>query len=86
MKAMSNSQKRVLNAIWTYWSLFSRPPSVRDLATMLGYASPNGVSRHLKSLKDMAEIETVNAGTARGIWPANLKQEISKLASARSPK
>ena len=74
-------QAEVYAAILDYWAEYARPPSVRELGAALGIGSPNGVVCHLAFLTKKGWVEwrksTGQRGTARGIWPAGLRERIA---------
>ena len=54
---ITNRQKIVIEKIYTFISDNSYPPTVRDLAQILGFSSPRAVTDHLKSLERKGYIE-----------------------------
>jgi len=62
---ITKRQLEVLNKINSYISENSYPPSIRDLALMLGIRSPRGISDHLGSLEKKGYI--VRKSSARSI-------------------
>lgn len=54
--AMTERQQEVLAAINDYIAAHKRPPTVRDLATILGISS-SVVHRHLQQLRDDGHVD-----------------------------
>ncbi|MEF2243982.1 helix-turn-helix domain-containing protein [Paenibacillus sp. IITD108] len=58
---MTNKQARVYNALVEYIKTKGYVPSIRELASLLGYKAPSNVHRLLKSLEDKGYIKRVSA-------------------------
>jgi len=80
--ALTPHQQRVLDTIRAYWQRECRPPSIRDLCIALDIASPNGVVCHLLALAKKGAIEWEREKTARGVWPAGLRDRIREMLAA----
>lgn len=65
MNALTERQKKVLDFISSFIQGKGYAPSVRDIGSYLGVASPNGVNRHLEALEKKGWIK--RASTSRGI-------------------
>lgn len=65
---ITDSQRRVYDAIVGYIEEFGYSPSVRDLCRLCGISSPNGVNIHLAALESRGWI-TRNQRQARTIRP-----------------
>lgn len=50
-RELTARQHEVLEAVTEFWKANYMSPSVRDLCQMLGIASPNGVTGHLRALR-----------------------------------
>lgn len=66
MIGLTNRQSEVLNTIKDYTSRFGFPPTVLELAGLIGVASPNAAADHVNALKRKGYI-SVARGAARGI-------------------
>jgi repressor LexA len=71
---LTTEQYRVVSYIQTYRLQNGFPPTVREIATALGYKSPNNVRQHLRLIEQKGFIRLL-PGKARGI-------EISSLFAA----
>jgi len=72
-------QNEIYREICAFWRAQGRPPTIRDLCTVLAIKSSNGVSAHLSALAAKGWIERAEATTARAIWPAGLKAKIAAI-------
>lgn len=63
---LTTRQKEVLEAIIRHRDEHGYPPTVRELAWMLGVSSPRGISKHLEALERKGRIRR-SSGTSRGI-------------------
>lgn len=77
---LTDRQAEIVGVIRGYWHDHGRPPAVRELCGLLGIGSPNGLTCHLRALARKGAIEWERTATARGIWPAGLRQRIRELA------
>lgn len=59
-------QSEVLSAIKDYQARLGFPPTVKELAELIGVSSPNAAAEHVKALKKKGYITTAR-GAARGI-------------------
>lgn len=73
----TDRQREVYAAICACWRLTGRSPSIRELCDRLGIAGPNAVVGHLRALKRKGLVVWDRDTTARGIWPAGLKERIA---------
>lgn len=79
-RAVTDQQRAVLEAIKGHWREHARSPTVRELMGALGFASPQAITGHLKSLAAKGAVE-LDAGS-RGIWPAGLRGRIRAAVDA----
>lgn len=63
---LSPRQQEVLGEILEYQELCHRPPTVQELADIMGFKSPNAAAEHLKALERKGFI-SITKGAARGI-------------------
>jgi len=63
---LTAEQQRVLSYIISYRTESGFPPTVREIATSLGYRSPNNVRQHLRLIEQKGFIKLLS-GKARGI-------------------
>jgi repressor LexA len=63
---LTTEQYRVVSYIQTYRAQNGFPPTVREIATALGYKSPNNVRQHLRLIEQKGFIRLL-PGKARGI-------------------
>ncbi|MCI1899275.1 MAG: SOS-response repressor and protease LexA [Enterobacter sp.] len=66
MIGLTNRQSEVLNTIKDYQSRLGFPPTVKELAELIGVSSPNAAAEHVKALKKKGYI-SIAPGAARGI-------------------
>lgn len=86
MMELTLRQSEVLDAIVLYKERTGFPPTIQELAGLIGCASPNAAAEHVKSLKKKGYI-TVAPSAARGItvmktgWDADPVTIIKDLLS-----
>lgn len=66
MIGLTNRQSEVLSTIKDYQSRLGFPPTVKELAELIGVSSPNAAAEHVKTLKKKGYI-SIAPGAARGI-------------------
>ena len=66
MNELTPRQSDVLEAIKGYIAKVGFPPTVSEIAGLMGWASPNAAAEHVNALKRKGYI-TVARGAARGI-------------------
>jgi len=66
MNELTQRQSEVLDAIVLYKEKTGFPPTMAELAGLIGCASPNAAAEHVKALKKKGYINTAR-GAARGI-------------------
>ena len=66
MNELTPRQAEVLNAIKDYKARIGFPPTIFELAGLIGCSSPNAAAAHVTALKKKGYI-TVAPGVARGI-------------------
>ena len=66
MKALTARQQEVYDLIREHISTTGMPPTRAEIATRLGFRSPNAAEEHLKALQRKGVIEIVS-GASRGI-------------------
>lgn len=66
MMELTLRQSEVLDAIMLYKDRTGFPPTMLELAGLIGCASPNAAAEHVKALKKKGYISTT-PGAARGI-------------------
>lgn len=66
MIGLTKRQSEVLNTIKDYQSRLGFPPTVKELAELIGVSSPNAAAEHVKALKKKGYI-SIAPGAARGI-------------------
>lgn len=66
MIGLTNRQSEVLSTIKDYQSRLGFPPTVKELAELIGVSSPNAAAEHVKALKKKGYI-SIAPGAARGI-------------------
>jgi len=64
--ALTSQQQRVLSFMLEYRAKNGFPPTVREIASSLGYSSPNNVRQHLRLIEQKGVIRLF-PGKARGI-------------------
>lgn len=88
MIELTSRQSEVLDAIVLYKDRTGFPPTMLELAGLIGCASPNAAAEHVKALKKKGYI-SIAPGAARGItivkteWDANPVTIIKDLLSGR---
>ena len=85
---ITNRQKIIIEKIYSFIAGNSYPPTVRDIAKIMGFSSPRAVTDHLKSLERKGFIErnslarsiklTQKAIDILGAIPDNLYQTVGK--------
>lgn len=63
---LTSRQSEVLDAIVLYKERTGFPPTIQELAVLIGCASPNAAAEHVKALKKKGYI-FIAPGAARGI-------------------
>lgn len=63
---LTREQQRVMSCILSYREDNGFPPTVREIATALGYRSPNNVRQHLRLIEQKGFLRLLS-GKARGI-------------------
>ncbi|MEC8833116.1 MAG: LexA repressor, partial [Pseudomonadota bacterium] len=66
MEKLTSRQVQVLDVIRSHISDTGYPPTRADIASELGFKSPNAAEEHLKALARKGAIEMI-PGTSRGI-------------------
>lgn len=66
MTELTSRQSEVLEAIVLYKDRTGFPPTILELAGLIGCASPNAAAEHVKALKKKGYI-SIAPGAARGI-------------------
>ena len=66
MEKLTSRQVEVLDVIRSHISDTGYPPTRADIASELGFKSPNAAEEHLKALARKGAIEMI-PGTSRGI-------------------
>ena len=51
MQPITEAQRRVLRTIVDYWREYGRPPTIREIMDIHGFASTNSVMCHVKPLQ-----------------------------------
>lgn len=74
---VTDRQRAVYSALCNYWALYGVGPSIRDLCAAVGIGTPNGVIGHLAALEKKGLVVWDRDKTARGVWPAGLKERIA---------
>ena len=72
-------QSEVFNAIKDYQARLGFPPTVKELAELIGVSSPNAAADHVNVLKRKGYI-TVAPGAARGITIVDDAQESEAIS------
>lgn len=86
MNHLTPRQSEVLDAIVLYKDRTGFPPTIQELAGLIGCASPNAAAEHVKALKKKGYI-SIAPGAARGItvvkteWDAEPVTIIKELLS-----
>lgn len=86
MNHLTPRQSEVLDAIVLYKDRTGFPPTILELAGLIGCASPNAAAEHVKALKKKGYI-SIAPGAARGItvvkteWDADPVTIIKELLS-----
>lgn len=86
MNHLTHRQSEVLDAIVLYKDRTGFPPTILELAGLIGCASPNAAAEHVKALKKKGYI-SIAPGAARGItvvkteWDAEPVTIIKELLS-----
>ena len=86
MNHLTPRQSEVLDAIVLYKDRTGFPPTILELAGLIGCASPNAAAEHVKALKKKGYI-SIAPGAARGItvvkteWDAEPVKIIKELLS-----
>lgn len=65
-KKLTERQQKVLSGIMEYQELCHYPPTVQEIADIMGFSSPNAAAVHLKALQSKGYI-SLSPGKARGI-------------------
>lgn len=76
-------QSEVLSAIKDYQARLGFPPTVKELAELIGVSSPNAAADHVNVLKKKGYI-TVAPGAARGITILEDTQESGAIPIIKS--
>lgn len=66
LRPLTDPQSKILDYVIETIDATGRAPSIREIADQFGYASPNGVAQHLRTLETKGELK-LEAGTPRGI-------------------
>ncbi|HIC7932397.1 TPA: LexA family transcriptional regulator [Enterobacter hormaechei] len=74
MIELTSRQSEVLDAIVLYKDRTGFPPTMLELAGLIGCASPNAAAEHVKALKKKGYI-SVAPGSARGITIVKTESE-----------
>ena len=86
MNHLTPRQSEVLDAIVLYKDRTGFPPTILELAGLIGCASPNAAAEHVKALKKKGYI-SIAPGAARGItvvkteWDADPVTRIKEMLS-----
>lgn len=83
MKGLTSKQEHVLELLKTHQKHYGFPPTNKELADMLGSASPNSANTHLKALERKGVI-TLRPGVARGITINAISNEDQAISLIKS--
>lgn len=83
MNGLTPRQSEVLCTIKDYQARLGFPPTVKELAELIGVSSPNAAADHVNVLKKKGYI-TVAPGAARGITILEDKQESGVIPIIKS--
>ena len=81
MRDLTTRQQQILALIRQHISDTGFPPTRAEIATQLGFRSPNAAEEHLKALARKGVIELA-AGTSRGIRLKLLPDSIDEVPRA----
>ncbi|HEO9242449.1 TPA: LexA family transcriptional regulator [Enterobacter ludwigii] len=79
MMELTPRQSEVLDAIVLYKDRTGFPPTMLELAGLIGCASPNAAAEHVKALKKKGYI-SIAPGAARGITVVKTELEADPVA------
>ncbi|HEP0646267.1 TPA: LexA family transcriptional regulator [Enterobacter hormaechei subsp. xiangfangensis] len=83
MIELTSRQSEVLDAIVLYKDRTGFPPTMLELAGLIGCASPNAAAEHVKALKKKGYI-SVAPGAARGITVVKTELDSDPVAIIKS--
>lgn len=83
MIGLTTRQSEVLDSIKDYTARFGFPPTVLELARLIGVTSPNAAADHINALKRKGYI-SVARGAARGITLLKDNQESDAVSIIKS--
>ena len=83
MSDLTPRQSEVFNAIKNYQARLGFPPTVKELAELIGVSSPNAAADHVNALKRKGYI-TVAPGAARGITILEVAKEFGAISIIKS--
>lgn len=78
IQELTPSQNAILDYIRQHMASEGLPPTITEIAVALGFASPNGVAKHLHTLAERGLIE-LTPGRARGIRLLDLPKRADTL-------
>lgn len=81
MKQLTPRQQKVLSEIMEYQELCHYPPTVQEIADIMGFSSPNAAAFHLKALQRKGYI-TIIPGKARGIQITGTQSPVAQRDEA----
>lgn len=79
MIELTSRQSEVLDAIVLYKDRTGFPPTMLELAALIGCASPNAAAEHVKAIQKKGYI-TVAPGAARGITVVRTELDVEPVA------
>ena len=79
MMKLTPRQNDVLDAIVLYKDLTGFPPTILELAELIGCASPNAAAEHVKALKKKGYL-SIAPGAARGITVVKTELDADPVA------
>jgi SOS-response transcriptional repressor LexA len=83
MKGLTSRQQEVLEILITYQRIHGFPPTVFELAGMMGVRSPNAAAIQLKALQKKGVI-TLRPGVSRGITINTVSTEDQAISLLKS--
>ncbi|MFS3509306.1 LexA family transcriptional regulator [Citrobacter braakii] len=83
MKGLTSRQQEVLDMLITYQRVHGFPPTIGELAGMMGVSSPNAAAIQLKALQKKGTI-SLKPGVSRGITINMVSVEDQAISLLRS--
>ena len=80
--SVSYANQKVLNVLEDFCEKNIAPPTLRQIASVMGYKSPNSITTHLAILVREGLVEQTDSGGARSYYPIAYRKRVQACLEA----